>query len=102
MKYEYITFRKQLPRGKWDVDPETPVRIFNSKKAAMDTFISRHGKTRGLGWAGHYGTEFVTRIRSGALARDTLALSYFFDYTMVWGTERVRYREAIAPLVRKA
>jgi len=101
MKYEYITFRKQLPRGKWDADPETPVRVFNSKKAAMDEFITRHGKTQGLGWSGNHGYESVTNIRSGTLARDTLALSYFFDYTMVWGNERVRYREAIAPLVRK-
>lgn len=100
MKYEYITFRKQLPRGKWDVDPETPVRVFNSKKAAMDEFIGRHGKTQGLGWAGHYGTESVTNIRKGGDSKDTDRFDYFFDYTMVWGTERVRYREAVRPVTR--
>lgn len=101
MKYEYITFRKQLPRGTWDVDPETPVRIFNSKKAAMDAFIGRHSKMQGLGWAGHYGTESVTNIRKGGDNKGTGQFEYFFDHTMIWGKERIRYREAIAPLVRK-
>lgn len=101
MKYEYITFRKQLPRGKWDADPETPVRIFNSKKAARDEFISRHGKTQGLGWSGNHGYESVTNIRKGGDSKDTDRFDYFFDYTFAPGKDRIRYREAIAPLVRK-
>ena len=101
MKYEYITFRKQLPSGKWDVDPETPVRVFNSKKAAMDTFIGRHSKIQGLGWSGNHGYESVTNIRKGGTNKGTDSFEYFFDYTLSWGKDRERFCEAIAPLVRK-
>lgn len=105
MKYEYITFRKQLPSGKWESDPNTPVRIFNSKKAAMDEITDRHAHKQGLGWAGHYDIESVTRIHNGGESKGTESFLHFFDYTMAPGNgknKRIRYREAIAPLVSKA
>ena len=101
MKYEYITFRKQLPRGKWADDPETPVRAFNSKKAALDTFIDRHSKIQRMGRYGNYGYESVTNIRKGGDNKGTNSFEYFFYYTFSWGKSRERFCEAIAPLVRK-
>ena len=96
MKYEYLTFSKTLPNGKWRLEPKLSVSALPSKKLAYDNFISRHTRFQDLSHIGRYGIEEVSRLHKGGTMKDTGSFDYFFDYTIACGSAQVRYREALA------
>lgn len=95
MKYDYHTFRKDS-KGKWITDLREGLNIVNMSKAkALNKLITRHTRFYANRGNGNIGLESVTKILPAGTRKDTERFDYFFEYTILWGGMRTRYREAI-------
>ena len=95
MKYDYHTFRKD-GKCKWITDLREGLNIVNMSKAkALNKLITRHTGFYDNRGNGNIGIESVTKIMPAGTHKDTERFDYFFEYTILWGGMKTRYREAI-------
>ena len=95
MKYDYYSFYKDS-RGKWNIALREGLNIVNmAKPKAMAKLIKRHTSFYQNRGNGNIGLESVTKLLPGGTRKDTEHFDYFFEYTLIWGGFRTRYREGV-------